>query len=283
MLNLECKGRSLSLARPQIMGILNVTPDSFSDGARFMRLDQALARAAELVADGATLLDIGGESTRPGASDVSEQEELDRVIPVVERVARELDVMISVDTSKAKVMAEACSAGAHLINDIRALQEPGALAAAADSEALICLMHMQGQPRTMQQSPQYVDLFADLDAFFRQRIAACDALGIARERLLLDPGFGFGKNLEQNYRLLGGLNHFAVHGLPLLVGMSRKSMIGQLLDRPVGERLAGSLAAALFAVGQGASIIRVHDVRETHDALRVFLCAAESCGGREQI
>ncbi len=283
MLKLECKGRSLSLARPQIMGILNVTPDSFSDGARFMQPDQALARAAQLVADGATLLDIGGESTRPGAADVAEQEELDRVIPVVERVARELDVMISVDTSKAKVMAEACRAGAHLINDVRALQEPGALEAAAASQALICLMHMQGQPRTMQQSPQYADLFADIDTFFRQRIAACDALDIPSERLVLDPGFGFGKTLEQNYRLLGGLQHFAVHGLPLLVGMSRKSMIGQLLDRPVNERMAGSLGAALFAVGQGASIIRVHDVRETHDALRVFLCAAEGCGGREQI
>lgn len=283
MLMLESKGRRLSLARPQIMGILNVTPDSFSDGARFMQPAQALARAAQLVADGATLLDIGGESTRPGAADVSVQEELERVIPVVERVARELDVMISVDTSKAEVMTEACRAGAHLINDVRALQEPGALAAAAGSRALICLMHMQGQPGTMQQAPQYADLFGDIDAFFRERIAACHALGIPNARLLLDPGFGFGKSLEQNYQLLGGLRHFAAHGLPLLVGMSRKSMIGNLLARPVAERLAGSLGAALFAVTQGASIIRVHDVRETHDALGVFLCAAEACGGREQI
>ncbi len=280
---LESKGRSLSLARPQIMGILNVTPDSFSDGARFMPLPQALARAAQLVEEGATLLDIGGESTRPGAADVSLQEELDRVMPVIEGVARELDVMISVDTSKARVMSEACRAGAHLINDVRALQEPGALAAAAASEALICLMHMQGQPRTMQQAPRYGDLFGDIDAFFSQRIAACQAQGIPARRLLLDPGFGFGKSLEHNYQLLGGLRHFAAHGLPLLVGMSRKSMIGQLLARPVDERLAGSLAAALFAVSQGAAIIRVHDVRQTHDALRVFLCAADACSDRERL
>lgn len=268
-MQLDSKGRSLSLDRPHVMGILNVTPDSFSDGGRFKRIDLALGHASEMVADGATLIDVGGESTRPGAPDVSEQEELDRVIPVVERMVKELDVMVSLDTSKAAVMAAGCAAGAHLINDVRALQEPGALDAAAEAGVPVCLMHMKGQPRTMQAEPHYDDLVGEVRAFFDERIAACLAAGIPRERLLLDPGYGFGKTLAHNYRLLAEQHKLLDYGLPLLVGMSRKSMIGNLLGCPVDERLAGSLACALIGLQQGARIIRVHDVRATMDALRV--------------
>lgn len=268
-MQLDSKGRSLSLDRPHVMGILNVTPDSFSDGGRFKRIDLALGHASEMVADGATLIDVGGESTRPGAPDVSEQEELDRVIPVVERMVKELDVMVSLDTSKAAVMAAGCAAGAHLINDVRALQEPGALDAAAEAGVPVCLMHMKGQPRTMQAEPHYDDLMGEVRAFFDERIAVCLAAGIPRERLLLDPGYGFGKTLAHNYRLLAEQHKLLDYGLPLLVGMSRKSMIGNLLGCPVDERLAGSLACALIGLQQGARIIRVHDVRATMDALRV--------------
>lgn len=263
------KGLSLSLERPHVMGILNVTPDSFSDGGHFNQIERAVAHARQMVADGATLIDIGGESTRPGAPDVSEQEELDRVIPVVERLVSECDVMLSLDTSKAVVMREGCKAGAHLINDVRALQEPGALDAAAEARVPVCLMHMQGQPRTMQVEPHYDDLVGEVKAFFDERIAACLAAGIAREQLLLDPGYGFGKTLAHNYQLLAAQEELLDYGLPLLVGMSRKSMIGNLLNRPVGERLAGSLACALIGMQHGARITRVHDVRETMDALRV--------------
>lgn len=274
-MHLQSRGRRLSLELPQVMGILNTTPDSFSDGARYQHLDAALHHAAEMVANGAALIDIGGESTRPGAAEVSEQEELDRVIPVVERISRELDVWISIDTSKAAVMSESIAAGAHLINDIRALQEPKALAAIAEARIPVCLMHMQGEPRTMQQSPHYADLIGEIDAFFGERIETCLAAGITRDCLLLDPGYGFGKTMNQNYQLLGELSHFHKYGLPLLVGMSRKSMIGHLLDRPVDARLAGSLGAALFAVAQGAHIIRVHDVKETVDAVKVFCYAQQ--------
>ncbi len=272
---LRSKGRVLDLARPQVMGILNVTPDSFSDGARFQTLDNALRHAEAMVNAGATLIDIGGESTRPGAAEVGLDEELARVVPVVERLSSELDVWLSVDTYKPAVMKASAAAGAHLINDIRALAEPGALAVAAQARVPICLMHMQGAPRTMQQAPHYVDLLGDIKAFFHERIAACLAAGIGREALVLDPGFGFGKTLDQNYELLGRLDEFSSFDLPLLVGMSRKSMIGNLLQRDVDERLAGSLAAALFALQQGAHIIRVHDVKETADALRVFSYAAQ--------
>ncbi|MCQ4053624.1 MULTISPECIES: dihydropteroate synthase [Aeromonas] len=268
-MQLISKGLSLSLERPQVMGILNVTPDSFSDGGHFNQIERAVAHARQMVADGATLIDIGGESTRPGAPDVSEQEELDRVIPVVERLVSECDVMLSLDTSKAVVMREGCKAGAHLINDVRALLEPGALDAAAEARVPVCLMHMQGQPRTMQVEPYYDDLVGEVKAFFDERIAACLAAGIAREQLLLDPGYGFGKTLVHNYQLLAAQRELLDYGLPLLVGMSRKSMIGNLLNRPVGERLAGSLACALIGMQHGARIIRVHDVRETMDALRV--------------
>ena len=268
-MQLISKGLSLSLDRPHVMGILNVTPDSFSDGGNFNQLERAMTHARQMVADGATLIDVGGESTRPGAPDVSEQEELDRVIPIVERLVHECNVMISLDTSKAAVMREGCKAGAHLINDIRALQEPGALLAAAEADVPVCLMHMQGQPRTMQVEPHYDDLLEEVKAFFDERIEACDAAGIGREKLLLDPGYGFGKTLAHNYQLLAEQKELLCYGLPLLVGMSRKSMIGNLLTRPVDERLAGSLACALIGMQQGARIIRVHDVRETMDALRV--------------
>lgn len=267
-MQLISKGLSLSLERPHVMGILNVTPDSFSDGGHFNQLERAMTHARQMVAEGATLIDIGGESTRPGAPDVSEQEELDRVLPVVERMVRELDVMISLDTSKAAVMREGCAAGAHLINDVRALLEPGALAAAAAADVPVCLMHMQGQPRTMQAEPHYDDLLGEVRAFFDERIAACLTAGIAREQLLLDPGYGFGKTLEHNYQLLAQQESLLDYQLPLLVGMSRKSMIGNLLGRPVDERLAGSLACALVGMQRGARIIRVHDVRATMDALR---------------
>ncbi|MGL5031388.1 MAG: dihydropteroate synthase [Aeromonas sp.] len=263
------KGVSLCLTRPHVMGILNVTPDSFSDGGHFNQMDRAMTRVRQMIADGATLIDIGGESTRPGAPEVSEQEELDRVIPVIERVASELQVMISLDTSKAVVMQEGCAAGAHLINDVRALQEEGALLAAAQARVPVCLMHMQGQPRTMQVEPHYDDLLGEVRAFFDERIAACTAAGIAREHLLLDPGYGFGKTVAHNYQLLAAQQQLLDYGLPLLVGMSRKSMIGTLLGRAVEDRLAGSLACAVIGMQQGARIIRVHDVRETMDALRV--------------
>ncbi len=268
-MQLISKRRSLSLDRPHVMGILNVTPDSFSDGGRFKQLELALAHARQMMEEGATLIDIGGESTRPGAPDVSEQEELDRVIPVVERMVQELDVMISLDTSKAAVMRAGCAAGAHLINDVRALLEPGALAAAAEADVPVCLMHMQGQPRTMQAEPHYDDLLGEVRAFFDERIAACQDAGIRRQHLLLDPGYGFGKTVAHNYQLLAEQQKLLDYGLPLLVGMSRKSMIGNLLGRPVDERLAGSLACALIGLQHGARIIRVHDVRATMDALRV--------------
>ena len=270
---LSSKGRKLDLAAPQIMGILNVTPDSFSDGARYQHLDKALFHAEQMIRDGASIIDIGGESTRPGADEVSLDEELYRVIPVIERLASELDVWLSVDTYKPEVMNESIRAGAHLINDICALQEPGALSVVAESGVPVCLMHMQGKPRTMQQAPHYNNLCGEIYAFFQERINTALMAGIKKEQLILDPGFGFGKTLEQNYELLGRLDHFHTLDLPLLVGMSRKSMIGQLLDRPVTERTAGSIAAALFAVQQGASIIRVHDVKETADALHVFMHA----------
>ncbi len=267
-MQLISKGLSLSLERPHVMGILNVTPDSFSDGGHFNQIERAMAHARQMVSDGATLIDIGGESTRPGAPDVNEQEELDRVIPVVERLVAELDVMVSLDTSKAAVMREGCKSGAHLINDVRALLEPGALAVAAEADVPVCLMHMQGQPRTMQAEPHYDDLLGEVRAFFDERIAACLAAGIRRQQLLLDPGYGFGKTLAHNYQLLAQQSKLLDYQLPLLVGMSRKSMIGNLLGRPVDDRLAGSLACALIGMQHGARIIRVHDVRETMDALR---------------
>lgn len=262
--------RSLDLSSPQVMGILNLTPDSFSDGGRFIAPQAALKHAKQMLTDGATLIDIGGESTRPGADAVTQQEELDRVIPVIELLRQELDCWLSIDTSKALVMAEAVSAGADLINDIRALREPNALQVAADSGAAICLMHMQGLPRTMQQAPDYADVTAEVMSFLQDRVQACLAAGISVERLCLDPGYGFGKGLAHNYELLGKLGQLQQLNLPLLVGMSRKSMLGQLLNREVDQRLAGGIAAHLFAVNKGARILRVHDVKEMADAIKVW-------------
>ncbi|HHK6147054.1 TPA: dihydropteroate synthase [Edwardsiella piscicida] len=238
---LRSRELTLNLNYPQVMGILNVTPDSFSDGGRHNALDAALRHAESMIVAGATIIDVGGESTRPGAAEVSEAEELARVVPVVEALTQRFEVWVSVDTSKA----------------------------AAESGLPVCLMHMQGEPKGMQHSPHYSDVVAEVDAYLSAQIARCVAAGIARERLLLDPGFGFGKNLTHNYRLLANLAHFHHHGLPLLVGMSRKSMVGQLLNVPPAQRVAGSVACAVIAAMQGAQIIRVHDVRETVDAMRV--------------
>ncbi len=259
----------LNLDAPIVMGILNVTPDSFSDGGQYQELDRALQQAKAMVEHGARIIDVGGESTRPGAAEVSLEDELARVIPIIEKIAAELDVAISIDTSKPEVMRQAIAAGAHIINDIRALQEEGALAVAAELGVPVCLMHMQGQPRTMQSNPVYDDVTGDVIGFFRQRIDACLHAGIARDNLILDPGFGFGKTLAHNYQLLAEIEQLHEFNLPLLVGVSRKSMIGNLLDRKPNERLAGSLACATFAASKGAQILRVHDVQETADALAV--------------
>lgn len=268
-MKLVAQGSTLDLSHPHVMGILNVTPDSFSDGGVHNSLIEAVKHANLMINAGATIIDIGGESTRPGAAEVSVEEELARVIPVVEAIAQRFEVWISVDTSKAEVIRQSARAGAHIINDIRSLTEPGALQAAAETGLPVCLMHMQGQPKTMQEAPKYEDVFADVERFFNEHIVRCEQAGIAKEKLLLDPGFGFGKNLSHNYQLLARLGEFHHFGLPLLVGMSRKSMVGQLLNLGPSERLNGSLACAVIAAMQGAQIIRVHDVKETVEALRV--------------
>lgn len=278
---LQCGSRSLSLERPVIMGILNVTPDSFSDGGRYSTLDAALRQAERMCQEGARMIDIGAESTRPGAAPVSVQEELDRLLPVVEAVAREIDIVISVDTSTPEAMAGAAALGAGFINDVRALQRQGALVAAAATSLPICLMHMQGDPSTMQRRPHYDDVFAELDAFFDERIAACVDAGIDASRLVIDPGFGFGKTLEHNVALLKGLAGFRRFG-PVLAGWSRKSMLGALLGgAPVDQRLYAGLAAATISVINGASIVRVHDVKATADAL-VIATAVLQHGSQEK-
>ncbi|MHA6309985.1 dihydropteroate synthase [Pantoea sp. S-LA4] len=259
----------LDLSFPHVMGILNVTPDSFSDGGKHNALVDALTHTNEMVNAGATIIDVGGESTRPGADEVSVEQELERVIPVVEAIAQRFEVWISVDTSKAEVIRESARVGAHIINDVRSLSEPGALEAAAATGLPVCLMHMQGEPRTMQQAPHYENILSEVDTYFAQQIARCEAAGIKKERLILDPGFGFGKNLSHNYELLAHLSDFHHFGLPLLVGMSRKSMIGQLLNVGPSQRLTGSLSCAVIAAMQGAQIIRAHDVKETAEAMRV--------------
>ncbi|GKQ22875.1 dihydropteroate synthase [Klebsiella michiganensis] len=268
-MKLVAQGSTLDLSHPHVMGILNVTPDSFSDGGTHNTLVEAVKHANLMINAGATIIDIGGESTRPGAADVSVEEELARVIPTVEAIAQRFEVWISVDTSKPEVIRESARVGAHIINDIRSLTEPGALEAAAETGLPVCLMHMQGQPKTMQDAPKYADVFADVERFFIEHIVRCERAGIAKDKLLLDPGFGFGKNLSHNYELLARLGEFHHFGLPLLVGMSRKSMVGQLLNVGPTERLNGSLACAVIAAMQGAQIIRVHDVKETVEALRV--------------
>lgn len=264
------KPQQLDLRRCNIMGILNVTPDSFSDGGRHNNLDAALFHAEKMIQQGATLIDVGGESTRPGAVVVSTQEELDRVVPVVEAIHKNLDAIISVDTSSPEVITQSAAVGAGLINDVRALQREGALTSAAATDLPICLMHMQGQPDSMQKTPTYDDVVNDIHTFLAERIEACAAVGINKERLILDPGFGFGKSLAHNYQLLNQLETFHQLGLPLLVGVSRKSMIGKILnDCPVDQRLIGSIAAAVIAAMKGTAIIRVHDVAETWEALKI--------------
>lgn len=272
---LPCGSRALLLDRPHVMGILNVTPDSFSDGGRFAARDAAVRHAQAMVLAGATLIDVGGESTRPGARAVSVDEELERVAPVVEKIAREIDVVISVDTSTPEVMRESAALGAGLLNDVRSLSRPGALEVAAASGLAVCLMHMRGEPGTMQDDPVYADVVAEVGEFLEQRMLSCVAAGIPLERIVLDPGFGFAKTLAHNLGLFRHMEQLHRLGRPLLVGVSRKSMVGQVLGRPVDQRLHGSLALAALAVAKGAAIIRVHDVAETVDVVRM-IAAVES-------
>lgn len=267
---LSCGSRVLDLTRPHVMGILNVTPDSFSDGGQHASVDAALRHAAAMVAGGATLIDVGGESTRPGARTVSPIEELERVAPVVEAIAREIDVIISVDTSTPAVIREVARLGAGLINDVRSLSRDGALSAAADSGLSVCLMHMRGEPADMQDDPRYADVTADVMGFLRGRMDACVGAGIPSDRIVLDPGFGFAKTLSHNLSLFKHMEQLHALGRPLLVGVSRKSMIGQVLQRDVAHRLYGGLGLAALAIAKGACILRVHDVAETVDVVQMI-------------
>ena len=269
-------GRELDLSRCHVMGILNVTPDSFSDGGRFNSRESALARARQMVSDGASFIDVGGESTRPGASEVSTQEELDRVCPVVEAIAKELDTVISVDTSNPVVMAETARLGAGLINDVRALQRAGAPEVAAAAGIPVCIMHIQGEPDTMQDDPRYRNVRRDVSSFLTERMRVAEQAGVRADNIILDPGFGFGKSVEHNYQLLATLEQLHILGHPLLVGVSRKSMLGAVTGRDVNERLPASLAAATISAMKGASILRVHDVRETVDAVRIVTAVKEA-------
>lgn len=274
-MKLRCGSRTLDLSTPQVMGVLNTTPDSFSDGGNFRQLDAALKHAEIMLNAGAAIIDVGGESTRPGAAKVTLQEELDRVIPVVEKISANLDVCISVDSSSPEVMFEAKKAGAHLLNDVRALQREGALKAAAESDLPVCLMHMQGEPDSMQNNPTYQQVLDDIYGFLARRIKACNDVGISNDQILVDPGFGFGKTVEHNFHLLANLESLKGLGVPLLIGLSRKSMIGAALadaqgnPRDVSERLLGSVSGAVISAMNGAHIIRVHDVKPTVDALKV--------------
>ncbi|MGI1671946.1 MAG: dihydropteroate synthase [Neptuniibacter sp.] len=284
MYNLQCGHKQLDLSFTQVMGILNVTPDSFSDGgnlysAESLLLDKVVKRASQMVSDGASILDVGGESTRPGAASVSVQQEMDRVLPVVEKLNAELDVVLSVDTSTPEVMRESARLGAGIINDVRALGREGALEAAAETNLPVCLMHMQGSPATMQDQPEYKDVLEEVTDFLLQRVAACEGSGIDRNKIILDPGIGFGKTVEHNLRIMNNIAHFRAKGMPVLIGTSRKSMLGAVLKREVDQRLAGSLATVAFAVVQGAEIIRVHDVAETVDVVKMTRAMmAESAG-----
>ena len=268
--SLRCGKHQLDLTHAHVMGILNVTPDSFSDGGRYTSLELALLRAHEMVSAGASIIDIGGESTRPGAATVGAQQELDRVAPLVERIAAECDVIISVDTSTPAVIRESARLGAGLINDVRSLQRDGALDAAAATHLPVCLMHMRGEPQTMQDEPYYNDVAVEVAGFLQERIDACVTAGIAVVRIVLDPGFGFAKNTQHNYELFKRLPELLSLQRPLLVGVSRKSMIGNILQQPVDQRLYGSLALAVMALERGAKILRVHDVVATMDALKIF-------------
>jgi dihydropteroate synthase len=274
---LRCGDKTLDLSRPVVMGVLNVTPDSFSDGGRFLAAEAAVEHALVMVEEGAAIIDIGGESTRPGADPVPADEELRRILPVIEQLRRATPVVISVDTSKPEVIRGAAAAGAGLINDVRALREPGALEAAAATECAVCLMHMQGDPRTMQQAPSYVDVVKEVKSFLDERAQSCRTAGVSSDRIVIDPGFGFGKTLEHNLELLRRLGELTAGGLPLLVGLSRKSIVGKLTGRGAGERVYGSVALAVIAALNGARIIRAHDVAATVDALRTV--AAVNDGG----
>jgi dihydropteroate synthase len=270
MLNkLKCAAKQLNITQPQVMGILNVTPDSFSDGGQFNSIERALLQAQLMVNQGASIIDVGGESTRPGAERVSLQQELDRVIPVIEKINQELDVIISIDTSKAQVMQEANNAGATFINDVTALQGEGSLQMAKKLGLPICLMHMQGSPDNMQLSPDYKNVVDEVLLFFTKRIEVCLQNGINKDQLIIDPGFGFGKTVQHNLQLLKYLSKFKTLGLPILIGLSRKSLLQQITQRSVEDRLAGSLSLAVIAALNGGTIFRVHDVKETVDALKV--------------
>jgi dihydropteroate synthase len=275
-MQLNCLNRVIDLSSPQVMGILNVTPDSFSDGGAYTQLDRALARAEQMVSAGAAIIDIGGESTRPGAKAVTLQQELDRVLPVIEAVSQRLDAPVSIDTSKPTVMKDAVASGACLVNDVNALRAEGAVEMAAVLGVPVCLMHMQGEPRTMQHAPYYNDVVDDVSNFLLQRAHACEAAGIAKSQIVIDPGFGFGKTHEHNLTLLKQLEQLCGLGYPLLAGISRKSMIGSLLgDRPADQRLYGSVAAAVIAALKGARLLRVHDVAETVDAVKIVSAVLE--------
>ena len=267
---LDCGGRPLDLSRPAVMGILNITPDSFSDGGVFLSPEKAITQALRMAEEGAAVIDIGGESTRPGAQPVSAQEEMDRVIPVIEALRGKISLPISVDTSKPEVMRAAVAAGAGFINDVRALRDEGALETAASLQVPVCLMHMQGEPRRMQENPRYRDVLSDIGDFLRTRLQAALVAGIPAQRLVIDPGFGFGKTLEHNLELLRGLRKLQSLGAPILVGLSRKSLIGKALGLPVEGRLQASVALALIAVQNSARLVRVHDVGPTVEALRMW-------------
>ena len=275
-MQLRCGSRTLSLAQPRVMGVLNVTPDSFSDGGRFLDPATAVANAVRMVEEGASIVDVGGESTRPGAAPVSVAEELRRVIPVIEELRSRIGVPISVDTRRSQVMRAALAAGADMVNDVNALREPEAMHAVADSDAAVCLMHMLGDPQSMQEAPRYDDVVTEVRDFLAERMAACRAAGIAEERIVVDPGIGFGKTREHNLRLVARLHDFVRLGRPILIGVSRKSTVGAITGRPVGERFAGSLALATLAAWHGAAIIRAHDVAGTVDALKVVAALRES-------
>jgi dihydropteroate synthase len=274
---LRCGAKRLDLTRPVVMGVVNVTPDSFSDGGRFLPVEAAIAQGVRLVEEGAAIVDIGGESTRPGAAPVSVEEELRRVIPAVEGLTRALpQAIISVDTSKPEVIRQAIAAGAGLINDVRALGEPGALEAVVASDCAVCLMHMQGDPQTMQRSPSYVDVVKEVKAYLEERVQRCRAAGVSADRILVDPGFCFGKTLEHNLEMLRHLKDLTPEGLPLLVGLSRKSIVGTLTGRATTDRVHGSVALAVIAALNGALIVRAHDVAATVDALKIVSAVKEA-------
>jgi dihydropteroate synthase len=278
-MKLACRGHLLDLSEPCVMGVLNVTPDSFSDGGRYADPAAAVERGVAMAGEGAAIIDVGGESTRPGAADVELRDELARVVPVIERLVQQVAVPVSVDTSKPEVMRAAIAAGASLVNDVRALRAPGALEAVAGSGAAVCLMHMRGEPRTMQAAPEYDDVVAEVRQFLAERVQACVAAGIGRDRLCVDPGIGFGKRPEHNLALLAAIDRLAGPDLPVLIGVSRKSLVGIITGRPPGGRLAGSVAFAALAVMGGAAVVRAHDVAETVDAVKVASALRRAVSG----